>query len=130
MDYDVFFSCAHRDRGVAREFVSELEASGLRCFLADKDIAVGDLWEPRVREPLKAAKRVVLLITPRSKSSLWVAAEAGAAWVLDKKLIACLMFVEASELIVPLNRRQARCVETHGERETLISELVTSLRRK
>lgn len=129
MDYEVFFSYSHRDQGVATELVSMLEDAGLRCFHAHKDISAGDLWEPRIREALKAAKRVVLLITPRSKSSLWVAAEAGAAWALEKKLIACLMFVEASELIEPINRRQARRVETQEEKKDLVSEIATSLKR-
>ncbi len=130
MDYDIFFSYSHLDRGVATEFVAKLEAAGLRCFLADKDIAAGDLWEPRVRDALKVARRVLLLITPRSKDSLWVAAEAGAAWALEKKLVACLMFVEADQLIEPIGRRQARRVETQEETESLVSEITESLKRK
>lgn len=35
----------------------------------------------------------MILCTPRSKNSLWVAAEAGAAWALKKELVAALLYV-------------------------------------
>ena len=123
MKHDIFFSYSHRDSHVAKDLVSKLEASGLDCFIAEKDIRAGQLWEERVRHSIESSERMLLLITPRSKNSLWVAAEAGAAWVLQKDLIACLMFVEPDELIEPISRHQARQVETTEEIEALIREL-------
>jgi hypothetical protein len=70
-----------------------------------------------------AADRVLLLMTPRSKESLWVAAEAGAAWALDKPLIPVLMFVEAQELFEPIRTFQARTAETPEQLEALVLEL-------
>jgi hypothetical protein len=123
-EIDIFFSYSHRDSGIARNLVSKLEDAGLRCFIAEKDVAAGVLWESRIREAILEAKRMLLLITPRSKNSLWVAAEAGAAWALEKELCACLMFVEVHELIEPIKQHQARRIETQEEVESLINELV------
>jgi hypothetical protein len=70
-----------------------------------------------------AADRVLLLMTPRSKESLWVAAEAGGAWALDKPLIPVLMFVEAKELFEPIRRFQAKTAETPEPLDALVREL-------
>lgn len=123
-DVDIFVSYSHRDSGIATELVSRLKKAGLKCFLAEKDIAAGEEWEPKIRDALYAAKRVLLLITPRSKNSLWVAAEAGAAWALKKHLIAALMFVEAHELIEPIRKHQARLVETAEQVDALVKDLL------
>lgn len=121
---DIFISYSHRDSGIAKDLVSRIEDAGLHCFIAEKDISAGELREPRIRKSIIEAKRILLLITPRSKNSLWVAAEAGAAWALKKELIACLLFVEPNELIYIIRRHQARRIESQEEVESLINELL------
>jgi hypothetical protein len=121
--YDIFFSYSNRDGGVARHLVAKLEEAGLSCFLAEKDIGAGEQWENQIRDAINASERMVLLITPRAKNSLWVMVEAGAAWALQKSLIAALMFVEPGELIDPIRRYQARLVETPEQTQALVNEL-------
>ena len=55
--------------------------------MADRSILAAAEWEPTLREALRSSKSVLLLMTPRSKASLWVAAEAGAAWVLQNSCV-------------------------------------------
>lgn len=124
----VFLSYSHSDSAIAKNLASKLEGAGIYCFIAEKDIAAGEQWEERIRDEIIASDCVLLLITPRSKSSLWVAAEAGAAWVLDKKLFAALMFVDPNDLIEPIKKRQGRVIETSEQIEGLINELVPSIR--
>jgi hypothetical protein len=121
--YDVFLSYSHSDSGIAKHLASQLQGAGLRCFMAETGIMAGELWEPKIRKAIQDADRVLLLITPRSKGSLWVAAEAGAAWALKKDLIAAMMFVEVEELIDPIRRHQARSIETPEQVTALINEL-------
>ncbi len=121
--YDVFLSYSCRDSGIAKHLASKLEEAGVRCFMAEKDIVAGEHWESRILKAIHEANRMLLLITPRSKNSLWIAAEAGAAWALEKDLIAALMFVETAELIEPIRRHQARLIETPEQVEALINEL-------
>jgi hypothetical protein len=91
--------------------------------MADRSILAGEQWEPKLREAICASEKVVLLITPRSKSSLWVAAEAGAAWILEKELIPITLFIDHDELFGPLQRYQVRSAETPAQLEALITEL-------
>lgn len=121
--YDIFFSYSHKDGGIARQLVRDFEKAGLNCFLAEKDVAAGELWESRIRDAIMSSSRIVLLITPRSKASLWIAAEAGAGWALGKDLVAALMFVENDDLIDPIRRHQTRTIETEEQVNSLIAEL-------
>jgi hypothetical protein len=58
-------------------------------FLAsDKSqIYAGDLWLQKIKEALSAAEIVVLMLSRRSVARPWVNFEAGAAWMVDKKII-------------------------------------------
>ena len=95
--------------------------------MADRSILAAAEWEPQLREAMLASDSVLLLMTPRSKDSLWVAAEAGAAWVLQKKLIPVLMFVEPQQLFEPIRKYQARVAETPEQIGALVRELRQSL---
>src|SRR5262245_62849392 len=109
--YQVFISYSQKDGDVAASLASKLEDAGLKCFMADRSILAAAQWEPTLRDAMLAADSVLLLMTPRSKGSLWVAAEAGAAWVLNKPLIPVLMFVEPHELFEPIRKYQGRVAE-------------------
>jgi hypothetical protein len=121
--YDIFVSYSHRDSQLAQSLYSKLTNAGLRCFMAEKDIAAADLWESRIRDALRSAQRILLLITPNSKDSHWVVAEAGAAWALGKQLVPALAYVDESKLITPIASHQARLVHTPEQIASLVSEL-------
>ena len=123
MTYHIFISYSQEDGDVAASLASKLDDAGLRCFMADRSILAAAEWEPQLREAMLAADSVLLLMTPRSKESLWVAAEAGAAWVLNKPLIPVLMFVEPNELFEPVRKYQARIAETPEQLDALVLEL-------
>jgi len=125
-EYDIFLSYSHDDRGIAKHLAEELEAAGVRCFMAESDIGAGELWEDKIRTTIQEVERVLLLITPNSKNSLWVAAEAGAAWALEKPIVAATMFVDASELIGPIKKHQARSIKTPAQLTALVNELAPS----
>lgn len=122
----IFLSYSNQDSNIAKNLYASFKKTGASCFMAEKDISAGELWEERIRQELITSDWVVILVTPRSKNRLWVAAEAGAAWVLNKKLVAALMFVDPNELIEPIKKRQSRVIETPEQMEDLINELIPS----
>lgn len=119
----VFISYSQQDGDIAGSLASRLDEAGLQCFMADRSILAATEWESRLREALLASDSVLLLMTPRSKDSLWVAAEAGAAWVLRKRLIPVLMFVKPRQLFEPIRNYQARVAETPEQIAALVREL-------
>lgn len=122
-EFDIFISYGHDDADTAACLASRLDDEGFRCFLAEKDIRPGEQWEPRIRAALIASERVLLLITPNSKDSKWVNAEAGAAWALDKPLIPALMFVKPDEVIELIRKHQGRPVHNQTEIDRFVAEL-------
>lgn len=122
-EIDIFISYSHKDRDFAEEMLSELEGIGLKCYMAEIHIAPGKLWESDIRKAIVKAKRILLLITPNSKDSLWIAAEAGAAWVLEKELIAGLRYVKPEELIEVIRKHQVHKLEAKSHVESLLKWL-------
>jgi hypothetical protein len=124
---NIFLSYSHLDAEIATELVSQLKDAGLSCFVAERDITATQQWEPRIRDEIRAAQCVLILLTPRSKLSTWVAIEAGAAWVLETDIIPATMFVDINELVEPIRKYKAKPVETNAQRTTLIQELQQKL---
>ncbi len=44
MAHDIFVSYAHQDRTVANAVLATLEAHGIRCWIAPRDILPGSDW--------------------------------------------------------------------------------------
>lgn len=121
--YDIFLSYGHEDSEIAACIASRLDEAGVRCFTAEKDISASEQWEPRIRQALIDSRRVLLLITPRSKDSHWVSAEAGAAWALGTPLLPALMCVKPEELFDLVRSHQGRKVETPPQIHALVQEI-------
>ena len=125
-EFEVFISYATADSPLACEFKASLDRRGIACFLSEKDIAVADEWQDRVRTALLGSRRIMILVTPRSLMRPWVLLETGAAWALGKPLIPALVQVSPSELGEPIRRYRPRTIETTAERESLIDEIARS----
>ncbi|MBV5342623.1 toll/interleukin-1 receptor domain-containing protein, partial [bacterium] len=59
----IFLSYSHSDNAIAKNLSSSLDKAGAICFMAEKDISAGELWEERVRHELVIADWVLILIT-------------------------------------------------------------------
>jgi hypothetical protein len=122
--YDLFLSYAAADTATASELRADLERQNVKCFMAEKDIAVAAEWQDAIRNALLGANRILILITPRSLNRPWVFMEIGAAWALGKTLIPVLIQVNPTDLPDPIRRYQARVIETTAQRKALIREIV------
>jgi hypothetical protein len=123
MTYDVFISYAHINGEIAASLASQLDELGVKVFLAERNLNASENWEPTIREALRSSKLVLCVITPESKTSGWLHAEAGAAWVLEKPILPALRLVEPSELIEILRLRQSRKIERPKEIERLLDDI-------
>jgi hypoxanthine phosphoribosyltransferase len=122
--FDIFISYSQSDSSIANDLQSRIEARGLTCFMAEKNIKISERWEIQVINALKTSEQILLLITPKSINSKWVMLESGAAWVLQKKLIPLLMHTNIDDLPEPIKNFQSRNIEHSLQIDALISELV------
>lgn len=85
--YDVFISYAAKNQEQAKRIYRELSKKGLKCFMAEKTIETGVQFTNEIKEALLKSRELCFLFTPESKKSMWILAELGAAWVLDRRIV-------------------------------------------
>jgi len=69
MAHDVFVSYAHQDRTVANAVCATLEAHGIRCWIAPRDILPGSDWGEAIIDAIQGAKALVLVFSSNSNDS-------------------------------------------------------------
>ena len=79
MAHDVFISYSHKDKSVADAICARLEADGIRCWYAPRDIAPGADWAGSIIDAIASAKVMVLVFTDFSNASSQVLREVGNA---------------------------------------------------
>ena len=79
MPHDVFISHASKDAPTAQAVLAALEARGVRCWIAPRDITAGREWEPSIMAALAQARAVVLVFSGAANASAHVRREVAAA---------------------------------------------------
>jgi hypothetical protein len=74
-EYDVFLSHNRRDKPWVRRLYGFLTAKGLRVFFDEESIRPGQSVVTAIEAALEASRYVVLVLSPTSLSSRWVALE-------------------------------------------------------
>jgi len=69
MSHDIFVSYSSEDKAVADAVVSALENSGLRCWVAPRDIKPSADWGDSITEAISACKMVLLIFSGHSNRS-------------------------------------------------------------
>ncbi|MGR3218864.1 MAG: toll/interleukin-1 receptor domain-containing protein [Candidatus Anammoxibacter sp.] len=121
--YDVFISYSNKDNRVAAEIRDSLGGMQIKCFMAEKDIPSGIVWEKKILNALKESSIGVILLTPNSVESNWVMCETGAFWALDKPLITPYMYVDIEKLPEPIKKYQCKQIITMEDRKILCDEI-------
>jgi TIR domain len=73
--HSVFISHASADAKVARSLTEGLERSGIRCWIAPRDVMPGRPWGDSIVAAIEASKAVILILSSSSNSSAQVARE-------------------------------------------------------
>ena len=87
MAHDVFISHSKSDKGVADAMCSRLEQSGIRCWIAPRDVRPGKTWGSEIIRGLDNAKVMIVVLSASSNRSRPVIKEVERAFGKDKVLI-------------------------------------------
>jgi hypothetical protein len=92
--YTVFISHSTKDRFIAQQVAGLIEEAGgdlgIETFLDEKDIEFGGSIPERIRQGIKDCGELVVLLSEYSVDRPWVLIEIGAAWVLEKRIVAVM----------------------------------------
>ena len=85
MAHDVFISYSSKDKPIADAVCANLEASGVRCWFAPRDIGPGEDWPTAISNAITQSQAMVLVFSSNSNSSEDVSRELNLA--AENKLI-------------------------------------------
>ena len=87
MAHQVFISYASEDSAAAQAVCGALESSGIRCWIAPRDIAPGTNYPAAIVEAVESATALVVILTKAAGASRNVLAEVEQAFQAGKRLI-------------------------------------------
>jgi WD40 repeat protein len=67
--HDVFISYSSKDKPIADGVCANLEAAGIRCWMAPRDLAPGDDWPTSINKAIIKSRVMVLVFSSNSNSS-------------------------------------------------------------
>jgi endo-1,3-1,4-beta-glycanase ExoK len=69
MAHDVFISYSSKDKPIADAICANLEATGMRCWIAPRDIAPGEDWPKAITKAIEQSRIMVLVFSASSNAS-------------------------------------------------------------
>ena len=69
MAHDVFISHSSKDKPIADAICAKIEAAGVRCWIAPRDIAPGEDWPAAISRGISQSRVMVLVFSSHSNSS-------------------------------------------------------------
>jgi hypothetical protein len=69
MTHEVFISYSNRDKPIADGICANLEAAGVRCWIAPRDIAPGENWPAAISKAISQSQIMVLVFSSHSNNS-------------------------------------------------------------
>src|ERR1700682_4583901 len=95
MAHQVFISYASADKGVADRVCTALEAAGVSCWIAPRDIEPGTDYPAAIVEGVNAAHVLVLILSGQAAASPHILTEVGHAFNGRKRIIPFRLSSEA-----------------------------------
>jgi uncharacterized protein YjbI with pentapeptide repeats len=77
--YSAFISYSTKNQDAADRIHADLQARGVRCWLATEDLKIGDPFRQRIDESIKLHDKLLLILSEHSVQSPWVQDEVEAA---------------------------------------------------
>lgn len=116
----LFISYSHHDLIIASKFVKRLAANGIACFHDKKDIGFGEQIRDKIHSELETATHLILLLSPQSIKSQWVAYEASYA---QHHRIPIVIYLTESSLTIPTFLGNPRAITSSADEKQFLVDL-------
>jgi eukaryotic-like serine/threonine-protein kinase len=84
---DVFISHATEDQATAAEVCALLEARGIQCWIAPRDVAPGKVWDEAILDAIESTSAFLLILSKSANESHFVKNEVNRAFSQKKPII-------------------------------------------
>lgn len=84
MTFDVFISYPHQDKATADAACAMLEAEGIRCWIAPRDVSPGAVWAAAIIDAIDHCRAMVLIFSSSTNGSIQIHREVQRAF--DKEV--------------------------------------------
>jgi hypothetical protein len=84
MAHDVFISYSAKDKATADGVCATLEAKGIRCWIAPRDMLPGIDWGEAIIEAIKASRVMILVFSSNANDSQHIKREV--EWAVSKEI--------------------------------------------
>ena len=87
MGFDVFISYPHQDKATADAACAKLEAQGIRCWIAPRDIPPGTEWAGAITDAIDQCRAMVLIFSSSANRSRQIRREVQQAFDGEKPVV-------------------------------------------
>lgn len=132
-EYDVFLSHNHKNKPWVTEFFEFLKSQGLSVFFDEESIEYGENIVTAIGYGIESSRRIILIITPDSLASPWVALESSTAIYSDpdsrqKKILPVILEeVKESEIGYSIRLLKKANLLEPGMREKTVRKIASQL---
>ena len=122
-----FISYSSKDRSLAEELKGVLEANGIKCWMAPRDIPAGSDYGASIPRAIADSRVFVLLLTENSQESIWCPKELDLALSAHATILP--FHADSSTLTDPFNFRltNVQRIEAYKRLEAAFAELVGTI---
>ena len=103
MAHDVFISYSHFDKAIADTLCEAIEKTGVRCWIAPRDIAPGQDWPEAISNAIVLSRIMLLVFSAHSNASRDVSRE-------------LVLASNSNLIIIPFNREHHAIRRRFGSR--------------
>jgi hypothetical protein len=90
--YSCFISYSTRDQPFADRLHADLQAKGIRCWLASEDLKIGDRFRSRIGESIRVHDKLLIVLSKDSIASPWVEKEVETAFEREHRENRAVLF--------------------------------------
>jgi hypothetical protein len=87
MAHDVFISHAHKDKQLADAICEKLESAQVRCWIADRDISIGEDWTEATRKAIGSSHVMVLVLSENANAAPHIEREIAHAFYTGRRIV-------------------------------------------
>ena len=118
----VFVSYSRRDEESARRMSNALRSAGVDVWMDYEKVQLGESWDKSIRKGVEESNYMIVLLTPDSTQSEWIANEVSLAKHFGRPIVPVLM-KGATTAAAPAGLRNLQMIDANDNVEVAIRKL-------